>query len=182
VQVNGPIALIPRLRFVTLGLGAGMRKWNWSRNGAFIGLAISLSDLIEWRGAQFLPWGSPSGLAYNIGSLAGAAAIAALIGLAAGAIKDAHSLGTSGAQIEDVRPMKAETTIVQRLGIAINWLGLSVAAICLLGFLSIVAAGLGFFGGVASTTDAYFFAGVLLILAALSWLSGRTIRYILAGF
>jgi multisubunit Na+/H+ antiporter MnhG subunit len=78
--------------------------------------------------------------------------------------------------------MAAETTIIQRFGIVINWLGVAVALICLLGFFSVVAGFMGAFGGIANPQDAYFVAGASLICAGLSWLAGRAIRYILAGF
>jgi hypothetical protein len=66
-------------------------KWRWMRNGALIGLAICLSDLMEWRGQKFAAWNSAEGLAGNLGYLGGGALLAGLIGLCIGSIKDARA-------------------------------------------------------------------------------------------
>jgi hypothetical protein len=65
-------------------------KWRWLRNGALIGVALSLSDLLQWRGPQFFPWTSPEFIAANVGQIVGSAVIVGLIGLIAGIFVDLY--------------------------------------------------------------------------------------------
>lgn len=63
-------------------------KWRWLRNGALIGVLISLTDLLQWRGPRFYPWTSPEYIAANIGQILASAFICGLVGLIAGIVAD----------------------------------------------------------------------------------------------
>lgn len=63
-------------------------KWRWLRNGSLIGAALSLSDLLQWRGPRFYSWTSPEFIAANVGQIVGAAVIVGIIGLIAGIVAD----------------------------------------------------------------------------------------------
>lgn len=63
-------------------------KWRWLRNGALIGVLISLTDLLQWRSVRFYPWTSPEYIAANIGQILASAFIFGLIGLIAGVVAD----------------------------------------------------------------------------------------------
>ncbi|MEH2513404.1 hypothetical protein V1291_004758 [Nitrobacteraceae bacterium AZCC 1564] len=63
-------------------------KWRWLRNGALIGAALSLTDLLQWRGPRFYPWTSPEFIAANVGQILGAAIVVGFVGLIAGIVAD----------------------------------------------------------------------------------------------
>lgn len=54
-----------------------LRLTKWARNGAIFGLTIALLDFTGWRGQNYVPWDSSSGIAINmsyiLGSVLGAA-------------------------------------------------------------------------------------------------------------
>lgn len=67
-------------------------RWRWTLNGAVIGVAIVLFDLIlEWRGPTYLPW-SGDGITGNIIQMLTVVMLCAFIGLAAGYVRDIKKL------------------------------------------------------------------------------------------
>jgi len=47
------------------------RLKKWARNGAVLGLIVTLLDLTGWRGQKFLDWGTQDGALENIGMILG---------------------------------------------------------------------------------------------------------------
>ena len=70
------------------------RKWRYTCNGAVIGLLITASDLIEWRGPQFSSWQTADGLAHNAGQFLGAAVIGGFFGMLWAVMKSRSAPGS----------------------------------------------------------------------------------------
>jgi hypothetical protein len=74
-----------------------------------------------------------------------------------------------------------DTTLLQRFGNVLYWLGCAVAALFLAATLFVVAIVLGAFGGTTAPSETLLFAGYPLGLALASWVVGRAARYLFAG-
>jgi hypothetical protein len=68
------------------------------------------------------------------------------------------------------------STIIGRLGFVCYWTGSAIAIVILLIGLTIYA-----LNGPDKPVDQWLALGAIFIPAALSWLSGKALRYILAG-
>jgi len=69
--------------------------------------------------------------------------------------------------------------MIERLGIVLYRLGCVISGLC------IILAGVTLVLGVSSGggwPETFFFIGSFLIVALISWLVGKTLRYILAGY
>lgn len=71
--------------------------------------------------------------------------------------------------------------MIYRLANVIYWLCAAVAVLCLFGALGVAAAYFRLFESTMTQPDAIFVGVCFAGFAFLSWLTGRTIRYILAG-
>ena len=64
-------------------------RWRWARNGALVGFAIAVSDiLVKWRGQVYLPSWSGDALVENVSHLLSSIFFTGLIGFVLGSLRD----------------------------------------------------------------------------------------------
>jgi len=68
--------------------------------------------------------------------------------------------------------------MLERLGIVLYRLGCVISGLCITAVLGLLVIGVGFNG---KWPEILIFSAILLVVALISWLIGKALRYILAG-